>query len=183
MKIGYARVSTVDQDPQLQITALENAGCEKIFTEHASGTKEDRPVLAKMQEQLRKGDIVVVWKLDRLGRSLKHLLTVVDDMKENGVDFISITEGFDTTTPAGKMMFQVVGAMGEFERNLISERTKAGLQEARARGRKGGRKKKLSDKQLVTMFKMYDSKAHSVAEICRQFSISRPTFYKYVEKR
>lgn len=183
MKLGYARVSTLDQEPALQESALLDAGCKKIFTDHASGTKEGRPQLDRLRDQLREGDVVVVWKLDRLGRSLKHLISIVEEFNSCGVEFISLTEGFDTTTSAGKMMFQVIGAMAEYEKNIISERTKAGLQEARARGRQGGRKPKLTYQDTNTMFKMYDSKLHSVAEICRQFQISRTTFYKYLEKR
>ena len=180
MKIGYARVSTADQNPELQSDALEKAGCEKIYTDMASGAKDDRPQLLVMLNNLRPGDTVVVWRLDRLGRSLKHLLQTVEGLEEKNIGFISTEEGFDTTTSGGKLIFQIFGALGEFERNLIVERTQAGLKTARARGRVGGRKEKLTDKQVVTLKKMYDSKEHSVAEIGKTFGISRPTVYRYI---
>jgi DNA invertase Pin-like site-specific DNA recombinase len=178
--IGYARVSTQDQTPALQTDELKKAGCEKIYEDKASGTKEDRPSLQEMLSNLRKGEVVVVWRLDRLGRSLKHLLQIVEELEAKGVGFKSLTEGFDTTTSGGKLIFQIFGALGEFERNLIVERTKAGLEAARARGRKGGRKEKLNDKQVATLQGMYASKKHSIAEIGRTFGISRPTVYRYV---
>lgn len=182
MKIGYARVSTADQDPQLQIDALEKAGCEKIFTDHASGAKADRPELTRCLDQLRAGDALVVWKLDRLGRNLKHLIEVVEDLKEKGIAFASLTEGFDTGTNGGKLIFNIFGSLAEFERGLIVERVNAGLAVARARGRLGGRPAKLTAKQVVTLKSMYDSKKHSVAEIATTFGISRVTVYEYLKK-
>lgn len=183
MKIGYARVSTIDQNLNLQVAELKAAGCARIYKEKASGTKEDRPELTDMLRNLRDGeDVVVVWRLDRMGRNLKHLLQIVDDLKERGIGFMSLREGFDTTTSGGNMVFQIFGALAEFERNLIAERTKAGLAAARARGRKGGRKEKLTSKQVATLKKMHDSQKHSIAEICATFDISRPTVYRYLRE-
>jgi DNA invertase Pin-like site-specific DNA recombinase len=182
MKIGYARVSTTDQNPELQMDGLVSAGCEKFYTDKASGTKEDRPALKDMMKNLRPGDTVVVWKLDRLGRSLKHLMQIVDELKEKGVSFISTTEGFDTTTCGGKLFFQIFGALAEFEHNIIVERTNAGLAAARARGKKGGRKAKLTGKDIKILKKLYDDKSIPVAGICKRFDISRPTMHRYLAK-
>ena len=137
--LGYARVSTTDQDPALQLDALKAAGCVKVFTDRASGALDSRPQLDRMLDQLRPGDTVVVWRLDKLGRSIRHLITVVEDLAERGVGFKSLTESIDTTTGGGKLVFHVFAALVEFERALIQERTNAGLAAARARGRKGGR--------------------------------------------
>lgn len=182
MKIGYARVSTDDQTTDLQKDALTKAGCEKTFTDTASGSKTDRPELARCMEQLRGGDTLVVWKLDRLGRSLKHLLGVVEELQGNGVAFSSLTEGFDTSTKGGKLFFHIFGALAEFERDVIIERTHAGLAAARARGRMGGRPAALNAKQIVTLKKMHESKKHPVADIARTFGISRVTVYEYLKK-
>ena len=163
MKIGYARVSTEDQDLKLQIDALNQDGCEKIYKDVASGKKDDRSGLAELLAHLREGDIVVVWKLDRLGRSLKHLVETVAIIEEKKVEFRCITEGFDTTTAAGKLFFHVFAAMAEFERALIVERTKAGLAAARARGRKGGnRPLNVSKQDLQKMADMYDDPANTL---------------------
>jgi DNA invertase Pin-like site-specific DNA recombinase len=137
--LGYARVSTTDQQPQLQVDALQRAGCYRVFTETASGARSDRPVLDQLLDQLRPGDTLVVWKLDRLGRSLRHLVDTVTGLAECGVGFRSLQEAIDTTTPGGKLVFHVFAALAEFERDLIRERTSAGLAAARARGRQGGR--------------------------------------------
>ncbi|WP_457572829.1 recombinase family protein [Desulfolithobacter sp.] len=182
MRIGYARVSTQDQNEQLQADALERAGCEKIYIDHASGSKADRPELAKALEQLRPGDTLVVWRLDRLGRSLKHLIEVVEDLQEKSVAFCSLTEGMDTSTPGGKMIFHIFGALGEFERDLIRERTNAGLQAARARGRVGGRKNKLTPAQVKTLLSMYESKQYTTRQIRETFGISQPTLYRYIRE-
>lgn len=139
-QIGYARVSTADQNTALQCDALRQAGCTKLFEEVASGAKSDRPELAKALAYVREGDVLVVWKLDRLGRSLAHLLETVATLERQGVGFRSLTENLDTTTAGGRLIFHVFGALGQFERDLIRERTRAGLQAAAARGRKGGRK-------------------------------------------
>ena len=138
--LGYARVSTKDQDASLQIDALENHGCTKIFTDTKSGVLAERPELIRLLDYAREGDTLVVWKLDRLGRSMTHLLQTVSDLEGRGVGFRSLTENIDTTTPGGRLIFHVFGALGQFERDLIRERTKAGLTAAAARGRKGGRK-------------------------------------------
>lgn len=138
--IGYARVSTAEQDTALQTDALRNAGCEWVFEDTASGAKADRPGLADALAYLRDGDVLVVWRLDRLGRSLPHLIETVGKLEARGVGFRSLTENIDTTTPGGRLIFHVFGALGQFERDLIRERTKAGLTAAAARGRKGGRK-------------------------------------------
>ncbi len=182
MKIGYARVSTLEQNLDLQKDALKKAGCQKIFSDNASGAKSERPGLEKALDYVREGDCLVVWRLDRLGRSLKHLISVIDDLEKRGVGFISLQEGFDTTTSGGKLIFQIFGALAEFERNLIRERTMAGLKAARARGRCGGRKKKLSPEQVKSMKKMAEANRHSIKEICRTFGITKPTFYAYKER-
>lgn len=182
MKIGYARVSTTDQNPELQLDALKKAGCEQIYKDKISGAKADRPGLKDALDYARKGDCLVVWRLDRLGRSLKHLISTVEDLEKRGVGFASLQEGFDTTSSGGKLVFQIFGALAEFERNLIRERTKAGLEAARSRGRVGGRKEKLSVDQMETMKKMYESQNHTIKEICQVFRISKPTFYRYMEK-
>lgn len=180
-KVGYSRVSTNDQSTSLQDDALAEAGCVRIFPEVMSGGRDDRPELAKCLAHLDKGDCLVVWRLDRLGRNLKHLIATVEDLQERGIGFQSLTEGFDTTTSGGKMIFSIFGAMAEFERNLIRERTQAGLEAARSRGRLGGRKEKLSNKQVKSMKTLYDSKEHSVSEICSIFGISRPTLHRYLK--
>lgn len=138
--IGYARVSTHDQDPALQLDALRAAGCTKTFEDRASGARADRPGLRQALDYVRDGDVLIVWKLDRLGRSLPHLIETVGELEQRGVGFRSITEAIDTTTPGGRLVFHLFGALGQFERDLIRERTRAGLDAAAARGRKGGRK-------------------------------------------
>ncbi|SPX55309.1 DNA-invertase [Klebsiella pneumoniae] len=144
MLIGYARVSTQEQDTQAQISALKSAGCELIFQEKASGGRWDRPELQRLLQQLRKDDQVIVWKLDRLSRSLKDLLLTLEKIENTGADFRSITENIDTSTPAGRMMMQIVGSFAEFERAMLRERTKSGLAAARQDGRVGGRRPKLA---------------------------------------
>jgi DNA invertase Pin-like site-specific DNA recombinase len=180
MLIGYARVSTNEQNLDLQKDALEKDGCEKIYVEQASGSKSSRPELEKTIEMLREGDTLVVWRLDRLGRSLKHLIELVTELEGNGIGFKSITESMDTSTNNGKLIFHIFGALAEFERNLIRERTQAGLASARARGRMGGRPHALDDKRKATAVRMYNSKTHSVEEICKLMGISRPTLLGYV---
>jgi DNA invertase Pin-like site-specific DNA recombinase len=182
MKIGYARVSTIEQNPELQLDALKQAGCEKIFSDTVSGVKADRPGLQEALNYVRKNDCLVVWRLDQLGRSLKHLIKVVEDLEERGIGFISLQEGFDTTTSGGKLVFQIFGALAEFERNLIRKRTNAGLAAARARGKVGGRKEKLNSSKIDTLKKMYASKDHTIKEICSTMGISKPTLYRYIEK-
>jgi len=182
MKVGYTRISTLDQNQDLQLDALKNAGCEKFFSDKASGAKSDRPGLNEALGFLRSGDCLVVWKLDRLGRNLKHLIEVVEDLKSKKIGFVSLQDGFDTTTSGGKFVFQIFGAMAEFERDIIRERTRAGLDAARARGRTGGRKEKLNATQIAALKTMYESKKHSLGEICSTFGITKPTIYRYLEK-
>lgn len=182
MLIGYARVSTHDQNLDLQKDALEKAGCEKIYVEQASGSRSSRPELKKAIEMLRGGDTLVVWRLDRLGRSLRHLIELITQLEEINVGFKSLTESMDTTTTNGKLIFHLFGALAEFERNLIRERTQAGLAAARARGRKGGRPPALDNKQRKMAVKLYNSREHSVGEICQTMGISRPTLYSYLKQ-
>lgn len=179
MKIGYARISTVDQNLNLQTDALKKAGCEKIFTDTASGALDSRRGLIEAIEFCRAGDSLVVWKLDRLGRSLKHLIETVNQLQAKGIGFVSLQESVDTTTSGGKLVFHVFGALAEFERELIRERTRAGLAAARARGRLGGRPKKLSDKQIEMAQKLMKDPTNSIREICATLKISRATLYRY----
>ncbi len=181
MLIGYARVSTQDQTLNLQKDALEKIGCTKIFTDTASGVKEDRRGLEEAIDFLRTGDSLVVWRLDRLGRSLKHLIAVVTALEQRGIGFKSLTESIDTTTSGGKLIFHIFGALAEFERNLIRERTQAGLLAARARGRKGGRPKALTGKKVAMAQELYNNKENSIADICKTLNISRATLYRYIK--
>jgi DNA invertase Pin-like site-specific DNA recombinase len=183
MLIGYARVSTTDQNLDLQKDALTAAGCEKIYTDEVSGAKRARPGLDQALNDLRDGDTLVVWRLDRLGRSLPHLIDVVMGLKERGVDFRSLSESMDTTSPTGKLIFQFFGAIAEFERELLQERTNAGLAAARARGRKGGRKPKLSKQQQKLLYELADAREKSVREICELLQISKKTYYRYLGLR
>jgi DNA invertase Pin-like site-specific DNA recombinase len=183
MLVGYARVSTLEQDASLQIDALQQAGCERIFQDKASGVKTERPGLQEARAFLRKGDTLVVWRLDRLGRSLKHLIEMVSELEGRGVGFRSLQEAIDTTTSGGRLIFHIFGALAEFERNLIRERTMAGLKAARARGRKGGRPKALDAKKTELAYRLYDEKQHTVDEICQILGVSKPTLYAYLGRR
>ena len=174
MNIGYARVSTDDQDQSLQISELEKAGCERIFQDKASGGKINRPELGEMLDQLRTGDVVVVWKLDRLSRSLKDLIILADRIGEARARLKSITEGFDTTTPQGEAMMQMIGVFAQFERSMIRERTLAGLHEAREQGRVGGRPKALADDQIEEVMKM-KKRGRKLGEIAKLFNVSEST--------
>ncbi len=178
MKIGYCRVSSNDQTLNLQKDALKKAGCEKIFSDTASGASSSRPGLDQCLDQLRKGDTLVVWRLDRLGRSLKHLLTLVEDFSTKGIGFVSLTEAIDTTTSGGKLVFSIFGAIAEFERQIIRERTNAGLAAARARGKKGGRKEQHNSKKISTAVKLADTLPDTIADICKHLGISRSTYYR-----
>jgi DNA invertase Pin-like site-specific DNA recombinase len=169
MLIGYARVSTHDQTLDLQKDALEKAGCELTFTDTISGTKAKRPGLEEALAYLREGDILVVWRLDRLGRSLRDLIDTITTLHERGIGFKSLTEQIDTTTSGGKLVFHIFGALAEFEREIIRERTRAGLEAARSRGRNGGPKHKLTPKQVEIVRQLYADKSHSLAEICDTF--------------
>ena len=181
MLIGYSRVSTIEQNLELQNDALINAGCEKFFEDTMSGVKASRPGLDNAMDFARPGDCIVVWRLDRLGRSLKDLITLVNRLEDQGVGLQSLQEAIDTTTSAGKLIFHVFGALAEFERNLIVERTMAGLAAARARGRKGGRPKALNDEKRKLAVKLYNKKECTITEICEMMKISKPTLYKYIE--
>lgn len=186
MKIGYARVSTQEQNFRLQEDALKKAGCELIFYEHASGAKTDRPELNKMIEHLRTGDIVVVYKLDRLGRSLKHLLEIVDILGKKEVGLHSITDMIDTTTPQGRLFFNITASLAEFEKDLIRERTQAGLVAARARGRKGGRRRGMSkeaEQKAILAESYYREGKLSVNQIAKEIGVSKMTLYKYLRYR
>jgi DNA invertase Pin-like site-specific DNA recombinase len=183
MKIGYARVSTIEQNLNLQRDALKVAGCRKIVEDKASGSKGKRDGLERVLEMLRPGDVLVVWRLDRLGRSLKQLIELMGELEGQGIGFQSLTEAINTTTPGGKLVFHIFGALAEFERNLIRERTRAGLEAARARGRKGGRKPKLDDRERVMVVELYRQKKHTVGEICQMVGISKPTLYAYVRRQ
>ncbi len=179
MNLGYARVSTLDQHLELQEDALAKAGCEKIFRDVASGAVDSRKGLSEAIEFARRGDTLVVWKLDRLGRSLKHLIETVNLLKERGVGLMSLQEKIDTTTSGGKLIFHVFGALAEFERELIRERTNAGLKAARVRGRLGGRPPKLTSKQIEMGQRLLNDPEVSVAEVCRTLQVSRSTLYRY----
>src|SRR4051812_7251313 len=181
MLIGYARVSTTDQTLDLQLDALTNAGCTKTFTDTVSGGTAERPGLAEAFSHLRDGDTLVVWRLDRLGRSLTHLIDAVTTLSGRGVGFRSLQEQIDTTTSGGKLIFHVFGALAEFERDIIRERTKAGLSAARARGRTGGRSRVLTPTEVSHLRTLATDRTNSIADLCRTFKISRTTFYRYAK--
>ena len=181
MLIGYARVSTQDQNLDLQNDALKKAGCEKIFEDKVSGAKIERKGLDEALEYVRSGDVLVVWKLDRLGRGLRDLIDKMQDLEKRGVGFKSLTENIDTTTAGGKLIFHIFGSLAEFERSLIKERTMAGLASARARGIKGGRKNKLSAEQVELLKKMYADKTIPIKQIMDTFKISKSMLYKWVK--
>lgn len=176
LRMGYARVSPEDQTAELQHDALIN--CYQIFTDVASGKNAERPQLQACLDQLQPGNTLVVWRLDRLGRSLKDLVTVIDELKERGVEIASVTEGFDTNTSTGKLMFQMVGAFAECERNLIHERTQAGLKAARERGHTGGRPRRLDAKQIKKLRVMYDGQDLTAQQIADHLGVSRATVYR-----
>ena len=178
--VGYARVSTLDQKPELQLDALKTAGCVRVFVEKASGTKEDRPQLAAALDYMRPGDTLVVWKLDRLARSMKQLIATVDALKERGIGFRSLTEAIDTTTAAGELFFHIFGALAQFERSIIRERTNAGLKAALARGRKGGRKTEITDDHIRAVLAMLSDPQISVREAARRIGHSTSTLYRHV---
>jgi DNA invertase Pin-like site-specific DNA recombinase len=186
MKIGYARVSTQDQNLDLQIDALKKSGCEKIYQEIISGAKSDRPVLNKMLEEIRSGDVIVIWKLDRLGRSLKHLIELTAELIKNNIGLQSINDPIDTTTPHGRLTFNIFASLAEFEKDIIKERTMAGLSAARARGRIGGRPKGLTPKAMnIAMAAeiLYKEQKLTVKEICTRLNIAKATLYNYLKHR
>jgi DNA invertase Pin-like site-specific DNA recombinase len=180
--LGYARVSTVDQELALQQDALTAAGCYRIFTDTASGSLDARPALSKVVDQLRPGDTLVVWRLDRLGRSIRHLIDFLADLDRRQVGFRSLTESIDTTSPGGRLVFHVFAALAEFERELIRERTNAGLAAARARGRRGGRPSRLTADQVKTARRLYDQKELTVGQIGDVLGVSRTTIYRALER-
>lgn len=176
-RIGYARVSTTDQNPALQLDALKNAGCRQVFTDEASGASTIRPQLKKALAALKSGDVLTVWKLDRLGRSLKHLLTTIDDLADRGVGFKSVSENIDTQTAAGRMLLQIIGTLAEFERSLIMERTRAGLAAAKRRGVKVGRKPKLSPAQVKHAAKLIAGGERG-DDVARTMNVGKSTLYR-----
>ena len=182
MLIGYARVSTSDQNPNLQEDALKKAGCKKIYIDKISGTIADRPELTKAIDVLREGDTLIIWRLDRLGRSLKDLINWISYLEKEGIALNSLQESIDTSTSTGKLVFHIFGALAEFERNLIRERTQAGLIAARARGKMGGRPKRLNEIKRQMVFKLYNEKVLTINQVCKEMGISKPTLYKYLRE-
>src|SRR3954468_20223402 len=180
MLIGYARISTLDQTLALQQDALTQTGCEQLYTDTVSGSVTERPGLTQALSHLRAGDTLVVWRLDRLGRSLPHLIETVSQLQQRGVGFRSLQEQLDTGASGGKLVFHVFGALAEFERDLIRERTHAGLAAARARGRLFGRPKVLSPRKVEQLQTLATDERTTVAEICHTLEISRATFCRYV---
>ncbi|OIK14569.1 resolvase [Bacillus sp. MUM 116] len=181
MIYGYARISTQDQKLGLQTDALTQYGCDLIFEEVLSGMRVERPELDKLMDLVKPGDTVVVWKLDRIGRSVKHLVEIMAYFKENDIHFVSLQDNIDTSTAMGRFVFTIFAGLAEFEREMIVERTKAGLQAAKERGRLGGRPRK-SKKRMETALKMYESREFTVNEICQQLNIGKSTFYRYLNR-
>src|SRR5512141_1750132 len=180
MLVGYARVSTQDQNPALQLDALKAAGCEKVFVEKASGAQRDRPELSAALDYLRAGDSLVVWKLDRLARSLKQLIETVELLENRSIGLRSLTEAIDTTTAGGKLIFHVFGALAEFERSIIRERTKAGLEAARARGKQGGRPPSLDAKDLAAAKAMLSDPEITMEEVAKRLQVAPSTLYRHL---
>ena len=180
-RFGYARVSTDDQNLDLQRDALNRAGCDRLYEEKASGKSADRPQLEECLADLREGDTLTVWRLDRLGRSLPDLVRIVGELEKRGVGFESLSERIETVSAAGKLIFHVFAALAEFERNVIRERTQAGLTAARARGRCGGRKPKIGDKERREIQVLYDAKTVPVTDIAKRYGVSRTTLYKHLD--
>jgi DNA invertase Pin-like site-specific DNA recombinase len=178
--VGYARVSTWDQNPDLQVDALTEIGCTRIFTDHASGTRTDRPQLAAALDYARPGDTLVVWRLDRLGRSLRHLVETVSGFEERGIGFRSLNGDIDTTTSNGRLVFHIFCALAEFERDLLVDRTQAGLAAARARGKVAGRKPKLSADQVAVAQRLHKDGKHNISEIAKVLGVSRATIYRHL---
>jgi DNA invertase Pin-like site-specific DNA recombinase len=179
--LGYARVSTFDQNPDLQRDALKAAGCYPVFIDKASGMLDNRKEPAKVLDQLRPGDTLVVWRLDRLGRSLRHLIDTVTALADRKVGFKSLTENIDTTTASGKLIFHLLGSLAEFERHLIRDRTIAGLSAARARGRVGGRPRALTPDKLAVARQMHASRKHTMDAIAKVVGVSRATLYRHLD--
>ena len=182
MLVGYARVSTQEQDLALQLDALREAGCSKMFEEKASGAQRERPALKAALAYMRKGDTLVVWKLDRLARSLKQLIETVEAFGERGIGLRSLTEAIDTTTTGGKLIFHIFAALAEFERGVIRERTLAGLQAARARGRTGGRPPALKAKDLAAAKALLKDPEITVVEVARRLGVAASTLYRHLPR-
>jgi len=180
MLVGYARVSTQDQKPHLQTDALKSAACEKIFKEKASGAQRNRPELKAALDYIRAGDTLVVWKLDRLARSLKQLIETVEEMEGRGIGFKSLTENIDTTTSGGKLIFHIFASLAEFERSIIRERTRAGLDAARARGKRGGRPASLTEKDIQAAKAMLADPEITVEEVARRLNVAPSTLYRHI---
>jgi DNA invertase Pin-like site-specific DNA recombinase len=180
MLVGYARVSTLDQNPALQISALKGAGCERIFTEKVSGAQRERPELKAALDYIRAGDTLVVWKLDRLARSMRQLIETVEDLQSGGIELRSLTESIDTATPGGRLVFHIFGALAEFERAVIRERTSAGLQAARERGKKGGRPRTLGPKDLAAAKALLADPAIRVEDVAARLKVSPATLYRHL---
>jgi DNA invertase Pin-like site-specific DNA recombinase len=181
MKVGYVRTSKKDQNPELQRRDLLAFGCEKVFEEQVSSRKEDRPELRAAMGYCREGDELVVWKLDRFGRSLRELIDLVNELRARGVEFVSLRESIDTTSAGGKLVFHVFGAVAEFERDLILERTMAGLEAARARGRNGGRPSKLDARKLALASRLMRDRETPISEVCEAVGVSRATLYRHLK--
>lgn len=182
MKFGYARVSTADQNMVMQVDALKAAGCDKIYTEKISGVRDDRPELERLLDQLREGDTLVVYKLDRLGRSTFRLLELTADLEGRGVEFVSIVDGIDTSTPVGRFFFRTMASIAELERDIIVERTQAGLKAARARGRVGGRPR-VDESKVSAAVELYNAGTMSVPEIVEATGVSKATLYRRLRER
>jgi DNA invertase Pin-like site-specific DNA recombinase len=180
MQIGYARVSTQEQNPALQLDALQQAGCEKIFTEKASGAQRERPELKAALDYIRPGDALVVWKLDRLARSIRQLIDTIESLEARGIGFRSLTEAIDTTTPGGKLIFHIFGALAEFERSIIRERTKAGLASARARGKLGGRPRAWNETDVAAAKALLRDPNITVEQAAKRLSVAPSTLYRHL---
>ncbi len=181
MRIGYARVSTFDQNPELQLEKLRDAGCERVVVEKASGARTDRPELTRLlRDMLREGDTLVIWKLDRLARSLKQLIETAEDLKGRGIGLVSLTDAIDTSSPGGMLVFHLLGAIAEFERALIRERTAAGLAEAKRKGKKGGRPRCLSEKDTAAAKALLAEGSLTSKEVAARFGVSKATLYRYL---
>src|SRR4051812_43669842 len=180
MPVGYARVSTQDQRPELQLDALAAGGCEGVYTEKASGAQRDRPELKAALDFVREGDTLVVWKLDRLARSIRQLIETVEELERRKIGLRSLTEAIDTTTPGGRLVFHIFAALAEFERSVIRERTTAGLEAARARGRRGGRPRSLSEGDLAAAKAMLRDPGITVEEVARRLRVGPATLYRHL---
>ena len=190
MRIGYARVSTSDQHPEAQADRLKAAGCERVYVDHGvSGSLARRPEWDRCRDALREGDVLVIVRLDRVGRSVRNLIDVVNELGERGVDLVALDQQVDTTSPTGKLVFHVLSAISEFERDIVKERTRDGLQAARARGRVGGRRRKLTDAQVALARRLYDEvgddgkRAHTVDQIAGMVGVTRGTIYRALERQ